>query len=141
MRSHDQPRRGRWTVADIGGTHARLARWSALTGLDTAVRVRNDDYDGPRALLESWFQHDPGRTRRLLLALAMPVGVDTMTLTNRAWRFEPHEKGARVRFKIAYQFKNPVLQALVAANKNKLAARIMSEFESEARRRLVKHTV
>jgi coenzyme Q-binding protein COQ10 len=55
---------------------------------------------------------------------------------DNAWRFEPHEQGARVRFSISYQFKNPVLNALVAANKDKLAARIMGAFEKEARRRL-----
>lgn len=52
------------------------------------------------------------------------------------WRFEPHEKGARVRFWISYHFKNPVLQAVVAANRDKLASRIMGAFEREARRRL-----
>ncbi|MEQ1618789.1 MAG: type II toxin-antitoxin system RatA family toxin [Terricaulis sp.] len=56
-------------------------------------------------------------------------------LDNR-WRFEPHEGGARVRFWISYQFKNPVLNAVVAANKDKVAGRIMSAFEREARRRL-----
>jgi coenzyme Q-binding protein COQ10 len=52
------------------------------------------------------------------------------------WRFEPHDKGARVRFWISYQFKNPLLQAAVAANRERLAARIMGAFEKEARRRL-----
>jgi coenzyme Q-binding protein COQ10 len=56
-------------------------------------------------------------------------------LDNR-WRFEPHEQGARVRFHITYQFKNPVLNAVVAANKDKVAARIMGAFEKEAKRRL-----
>jgi coenzyme Q-binding protein COQ10 len=56
-------------------------------------------------------------------------------LDNR-WRFEPHERGARVCFCISYQFKNSVLNALVSANKDKVAARIMSAFEKEARRRL-----
>ena len=56
-------------------------------------------------------------------------------LDNR-WRFEACEQGARVRFHISYHFKNPVLQALVAANKDKLASRIMSAFEREADRRL-----
>ena len=56
-------------------------------------------------------------------------------LDNR-WRFEPHGDGARVRFWISYQFKNPVLQAVVAANKDKLAGRIMQAFETEAKRRL-----
>jgi coenzyme Q-binding protein COQ10 len=56
---------------------------------------------------------------------------------DNAWRFEPHgENGARVRFTISYQFKNPILNALVAANKDKLASRIMGAFEREAKRRL-----
>lgn len=55
---------------------------------------------------------------------------------DNSWRFEPHEKGARVRFRISYQFKNPVLQAVVAANKDGLAGRIMGAFEREAKRRL-----
>jgi glucokinase len=76
-------------VADIGGTHARLACWSAASGLEAPERVRNDDYAGPVELLEAWFGRHPGVFRGLLLALAMPVGGDTMTLTNRAWRFDP----------------------------------------------------
>ncbi len=56
-------------------------------------------------------------------------------LDNR-WRFEPHAQGALVRFWISYQFKNPVLNAVVSANKDRVAGRIMSAFEQEARRRL-----
>jgi coenzyme Q-binding protein COQ10 len=57
------------------------------------------------------------------------------TLQNR-WRFAPDEDGARVRYWIAYEFKNPVLQAAISANKDKLADRIMAAFEREAKRRL-----
>ena len=56
-------------------------------------------------------------------------------LQNRWW-FTPHERGAHVRYWIAYEFKNPVLQAAISANKNKLSGRIMQAFEREARRRL-----
>ncbi|MBL8537471.1 MAG: type II toxin-antitoxin system RatA family toxin [Hyphomonadaceae bacterium] len=56
-------------------------------------------------------------------------------LDNR-WRFESHEHGAKVRFWIRYHFKNPVLNAVVSANKDKVAAHIMAAFEKEARRRL-----
>lgn len=56
-------------------------------------------------------------------------------LDNR-WRFAPHENGANVRYWIAYEFKNPILQAAISANKDKLAGRIMEAFEREARRRL-----
>jgi coenzyme Q-binding protein COQ10 len=56
-------------------------------------------------------------------------------LDNR-WRFEPHERGAKVRFWISYQFKNPLLNAVVSANKDKVAARVMGAFEREASKRL-----
>jgi glucokinase len=78
-------------VADIGGTHARLARWSAETGLEPPSRARNDDYGGPFELLDAWFRRCSDVPRRVALALAMPVGGDTRELTNRAWRFEPRE--------------------------------------------------
>jgi len=56
-------------------------------------------------------------------------------LDNR-WRFEAHEQGSKVRFWISYQFKNPVLNAIVTANKERVAAHVMRAFETEARRRL-----
>jgi len=59
------------------------------------------------------------------------------SLANRWW-FAPHETGAHVRYWIAYEFKNPALQAAISANRNKLAGKIMSAFEAEARRRLAR---
>jgi coenzyme Q-binding protein COQ10 len=41
-----------------------------------------------------------------------------------------------VRFWISYQFKNPLLNAVVSANKDKVAARVMGAFEREAKKRL-----
>lgn len=55
---------------------------------------------------------------------------------DNTWRFEEHGDGARVRFRISYQFKNPVLNAMVSANKDRVASRIMASFEKEAKRRL-----
>ncbi|MBX9745421.1 MAG: type II toxin-antitoxin system RatA family toxin [Hyphomonadaceae bacterium] len=57
------------------------------------------------------------------------------SLSNR-WRFKPHADGADVSYWIAYEFKNPVLQAAISANKDKLSDRIMAAFEREAKRRL-----
>lgn len=57
------------------------------------------------------------------------------SLDNR-WRFRPHEQGSHVHYWIAYEFKNPVLQAAISVNKEKLASRIMMAFEREAKRRL-----
>jgi coenzyme Q-binding protein COQ10 len=59
------------------------------------------------------------------------------SLQNKWW-FAPHEKGAHVRYWIAYEFKNALLQAAISANKDKLAGRIMAAFEREAIRRLPK---
>jgi glucokinase len=66
-----------------------LAGWTAEAGLGAPLRVRNDDFRGPVQLLEEWLSGQPEGPRRLLLALAMPVGGDALQLTNRAWRFEP----------------------------------------------------
>lgn len=58
------------------------------------------------------------------------------SLINR-WRFAPTpEGGALVRFWIAYEFKNPILQGLAAANRTHAAQRILHAFEREAHRRL-----
>ena len=58
------------------------------------------------------------------------------TLENKWW-FKPNETGGtHVRYWIAYEFKNPLLQAAVSAHRDKLAGRIMAAFENEARRRL-----
>jgi coenzyme Q-binding protein COQ10 len=57
------------------------------------------------------------------------------SLQNKWW-FTPHADGAHVRYWIAYEFKNGLLQAAISANRDKLAGRIMAAFENEARRRL-----
>jgi glucokinase len=88
VRSPVPSRPGRWTVADIGGTHSRLAAWSATGGLGAPRTVRNDDFSGPMELLCDWLAGQ-GEARRVILALAMPLGSDARNLTNRAWRFDP----------------------------------------------------
>jgi coenzyme Q-binding protein COQ10 len=57
-------------------------------------------------------------------------------LENR-WTFtDAAEPGhAIVKFWIAYEFRNPVLQALVKINRDHAAGRIMEAFEKEAARR------
>ncbi len=57
------------------------------------------------------------------------------TLRNE-WRFSADGAGGSiVNFFIAYDFKNPILNALVKANRGKVVARIMAAFEAEAARR------
>jgi coenzyme Q-binding protein COQ10 len=58
------------------------------------------------------------------------------SLDNR-WTFAPYgQGGSRVQYWIAYEFKNPILQAAISANRERMAGRIMSAFEREAKRRL-----
>lgn len=47
----------------------------------------------------------------------------------------PHGGGTALLFRIRYQFKNPVLQAVAGANRELAANRIMAAFIEEARRR------
>jgi coenzyme Q-binding protein COQ10 len=56
-------------------------------------------------------------------------------LENR-WRFSPAPDGGTiVKFWLRYEFKNPVLQKLVAANRVSAGNKIMQAFEKEAHRR------
>lgn len=55
-----------------------------------------------------------------------------------AWRFSPAPNGAHVQCRLRYEFKNPVLQALVDSNKQRVMARILAAFEGEAARRLTR---
>jgi coenzyme Q-binding protein COQ10 len=56
-------------------------------------------------------------------------------LANR-WRFQPLPGGGcELSFWIRYEFKNPVLQVVAAANKQLAADRIMAAFLKEAERR------
>jgi coenzyme Q-binding protein COQ10 len=57
-------------------------------------------------------------------------------LENR-WTFEDSAEPGQtiVKFWIVYEFRNPVLQALVKINRDQAAGRIMEAFEKEAARR------
>jgi glucokinase len=78
---------GSWLIADIGGTHARLACWHRTHGITQLVRLSNDDYPSPAALIADYVLRSGCNADRALLALAMPLTGDTLTLTNRAWSF------------------------------------------------------
>jgi glucokinase len=76
-----------WLIADIGGTHARLACWQRSSGITRIVRLANDDLASPAALIGHYVVQSGCSAKRALLALAMPLDGDTMMLTNRAWSF------------------------------------------------------
>jgi coenzyme Q-binding protein COQ10 len=78
------------------------------------------------------------RVRRSLETLEVDVSLvqgPLKTLENR-WRFlSDGEGGAIVRFFIAYDFKNPLFNAILNANRDRAISRIMGAFEAEAARR------
>ncbi len=77
---------GEWIVADIGGTHARFARWTAA-GLDAFARYDNDDFADLAALIDRYRRDAAAAVRQALLAFALPVGRGPMRMTNREWTF------------------------------------------------------
>jgi glucokinase len=77
---------GTWIVADIGGTHARFARWSPC-GLDAFARYDNDNFADLAALIDRYRRHTAPAARQALLAFALPVGTGEMRMTNRDWTF------------------------------------------------------
>jgi coenzyme Q-binding protein COQ10 len=55
-------------------------------------------------------------------------------LSNR-WVFQDHPDGCRILFELAYEFRNPILQALARANTRIASEKIIAAFLAEARRR------
>ena len=75
------------------------------------------------------------RVRRDAAALAVDVSLlygPFKRLSNQ-WRFVPHETGTTVEFVIDFAFKSRVLDAMLAANIDKAAAKLISCFEDRAR--------
>lgn len=87
-----------WLIADIGGTHARVATWTAGAGVDRVERFANDDYPALHALIADYLQRSGCRARRAALAVAMPIAGDSVVLTNRAWRVSPEELRTQLRW-------------------------------------------
>jgi glucokinase len=75
-----------WIVGDIGGTHARFARWTAA-GLEGFARYDNDDFADLAALIDRYRRDVAPAARQALLAFALPVGTGAMRMTNRDWTF------------------------------------------------------
>lgn len=80
---------------------------------------------------ETLVRSDPGQGRIDVSLISGPFRV----LENK-WRFVPAEAGGSdVSFWIRYQFKNPILQAAAAVNRELAADKIMGAFTKEAAKR------
>ncbi len=78
-----------WLLADVGGTHTRLASLSS-SGTFGPIRVLDDDrYPDVRALIDSGLRSQGADRARsgVALAVAAPVVGDAVAMTNRAWAF------------------------------------------------------
>ncbi len=85
-------------LADIGGTHARLA-WQECRGAPLrAVQVLScADHAGLAEAVAHWLKtHDLPAPGKAALALACPVGSDHVQLTNNPWSFSIQALKARL---------------------------------------------
>jgi coenzyme Q-binding protein COQ10 len=90
---------------------------------------------GWRAIAEHFTTEVRVQPRRVDVAL---VDGPFRRLENR-WRFASAPGGgALVQFHVAYEFRNPLLQAIATLNRDIAAQRIMAAFEGEAKRRLAR---
>ena len=62
-----------WLIADIGGTHARLARWQASAGRTEQRQFENAGFGGLHELLATCLDGLARPVTRALRALAMSV--------------------------------------------------------------------
>lgn len=75
-------------LADVGGTHTRLALQYAGGDAVHARVFHNADFDGLAALVEAYLQSVPqARPASAAFAVACPVAADRIRLTNLAWEF------------------------------------------------------
>jgi coenzyme Q-binding protein COQ10 len=129
-------------VCDVRA-YPRFIKWI------TSLHVSGEKTDGARRTLVAsatvgWRALQERFTTRVATddaALTVTVGLvqgPFKTLHN-AWRFESDGAGGAIaHFDIAYEFSNPVLQALARVNRDRMADKIMSAFEAEAIRRFSK---
>ncbi|HEY4343313.1 MAG TPA: glucokinase [Parvibaculum sp.] len=80
-------------VADIGGTHARFATVTCLTGGSAVVHesrvLRTEDFPAFEAAYKAYVSDVAFAPRRAVFALATPIGCGELKLTNNSWRLDP----------------------------------------------------
>lgn len=126
-------------VSDVR-TYPRFIKWI------TSLHVSGEQTDGQtvrfvasatvgwRALRERFTTRVTTNAEALTVTVALVQG-PFKTLRN-AWRFESDGVGGSVaHFSIAYEFSNPLLQAVAHVNRDSMADKIMGAFEAEAARR------
>jgi coenzyme Q-binding protein COQ10 len=109
----------------------------------TAMRTWNGRVDGEVSSVDAEaqvgfsFLREKFATRVRRDAEALTVDVSLLygpfkRLVNN-WRFVPHEAGTSVEFVIEFAFKSRVLDAMLAANIDKAASKLIGCFEDRAR--------
>ncbi|MCE9651128.1 MAG: glucokinase [Parvibaculum sp.] len=88
-------------VADIGGTHARFATVSCLTGGSGVVHqcrvMRTTDFPAFEAAYEEYVSGIAFAPRRAVFALATPIaGCGELKLTNNPWTLDPSALAAQL---------------------------------------------
>lgn len=74
-----------WVLADIGGTYTRLCAYAPPGPAGEVVRVRNDEFDGPKSLVSRFCAERRLQPDGAALAVAGPVDSDEFRWTNRSW--------------------------------------------------------
>lgn len=79
-----------WLLADIGGTHSRLALADESGPLDNTTRhYDNDTFVDLPALLQAYLAENGIRPKAACIAMAGPVSARPPRLTNRDWIIDP----------------------------------------------------
>ena len=97
-------------VADIGGTHARFAVTDGDDGTPMHVRtLKTGSFPGIVEAIEQYLEDLSGpRPSGACIAVACPVGGDTVSLTNNDWAFSIAEVGKTLElrdFQVVNDFK------------------------------------
>jgi glucokinase len=88
-------------IADIGGTHTRLAIVNVTHTILHLQSYRNEEFSELGQILDEYISHLPAQCRpdAGVLAVASPVRGDEIQFTNSAWNFSIMEYRSRFTFK------------------------------------------
>ena len=135
-----------WTPQQLAALVADVRAYPDFVPWVTSMRVWNEREEAPGVSLldaeagvgfamlkerfSTWVRHDANRSVVEVGLIRGPF----RRLKNR-WEFHDDPRGTRVEFMIDFAFKSRLLDTMLQANFDRAVGRLMSCFETEARRR------
>ena len=138
MATHAERRALPYTPAQMYALVADVERYPEFLPWCRAARITRRDGDVLYADLVIGFKMFRERfSSKITLSPPDSVHVDyikgPMRHLNNHWRFEPHEKGCVIDFRVDFEFRSALLQSAIGLLFNEAVRRMVAAFEARAK--------